>query len=162
MSSSYDLADVEAFIPATVGVPGARTFYLQIAASHQLISLKCEKVQVSALAEALQRMLVDLPPVQGSALVSMPDLQGPLVSEWIVGSIGLGYETSLDRIVVLLEEAAEEDTPDAGQVRVALTRAQAGAFAARGLELIRSGRPPCVLCGSPIDPVTGYTCVCFN
>ena len=163
MSAFYDLSDVDRFVPGTVGVPGARTFFVQIGASAQVISLKCEKLQVSALSDALRKILTDLPPVRPGDLPKMMELQGPLQPEFAIGSIGLGYEADSDRILVLFEEAVAEETgsPDAGQVRVALTRAQALAFAGRGEELVAGGRPNCVLCGSPID-TTGYSCVCFN
>jgi uncharacterized repeat protein (TIGR03847 family) len=165
MSSYFDLSDVDRFVPGTIGVPGARTFYVQIGAGGQVISLKCEKLQVGALAEALRNVLVDLQPVSAVELPRAMELQGPLVAEFTVGSIGLGYEPDSDRILVMFEEAVpEEQASDggAGQVRVALTRAQALGFAGRGDELLAGGRPGCVLCGSPIDAVIGYSCACFN
>ena len=38
-------------------------------------------------------------------------------------------------------------------LRIALTREQAAAFAIHATRLVEAGRPPCPLCGLPLDPV---------
>ena len=162
MSTSYDLAEVDRFAAGAVGVPGARTFYLQVTAGPTLLSFKCEKAHVDALARALTTLLGDLPPVEAAVLPS--SLAAPIKAEWSVGSIALGYEVPNDRIMVVLEEFASEGADaddDGGQARFAITREQAKGFAEAGAELVKSGRPTCPVCASPIDAV-GYSCVCFN
>jgi uncharacterized repeat protein (TIGR03847 family) len=47
------------------------------------------------------------------------------------------------------------DGPDV--VRVQLEAAQAHAFAARAIAVVQAGRPPCPLCGAPLDP-GGHFC----
>jgi uncharacterized repeat protein (TIGR03847 family) len=47
------------------------------------------------------------------------------------------------------------DGPDV--VRVQLDAAEAHAFAARAIAVVRAGRPPCPLCGAPLDP-GGHFC----
>lgn len=47
------------------------------------------------------------------------------------------------------------DGPDV--VRVQLEAAEAHAFAARAIAVVQAGRPPCPLCGAPLDP-GGHFC----
>ena len=162
MSTSYDLAEVDRFSAGAVGVPGARTFYIQVSSGPTVLSFKCEKAHVDALARALSTLLGDLPPVEAPTLPG--SLAAPIRAEWSVGSIALGYEAPNDRIMVVLEEftaADSDESDDNGQARFAITREQAKGFADAGAELVRSGRPTCPVCASPIDAV-GYSCVCFN
>jgi uncharacterized repeat protein (TIGR03847 family) len=57
------------------------------------------------------------------------------------------------------EEPAEEieEDPDTDLVRVHLEPKQALAFAARALEVVAAGRPPCPFCGQPLNP-EGHLC----
>ena len=160
MSTSFEMENVDGFVAGTVGEPGARTFFFQITNAGSLLSFKCEKLQVAALAEAVGKLLVDLP--SEPVTVTTAELSVPVLAEWVVGSIGIGYEAESDRVVVVLEEVEMDgDDDDAGRARFFLTRAQASSFAERSNDLIGGGRPTCVLCAAPINP-DGYTCVCFN
>lgn len=160
MSTSFEMENVDGFVAGTVGEPGARTFFFQITNGGALLSFKCEKLQVAALAEAVGKLLVDLPTAATPA--PSPALGVPVLAEWVVGSIGIGYEAESDRVVVVLEEVETEgEDDDSGRARFFLTRAQASSFAERSSDLLSGGRPTCVLCAAPINP-DGYTCVCFN
>ena len=159
MSTSFEMENVDGFVAGTVGEPGARTFFFQITNAGTLLSFKCEKMQVAALAEAVGKLLVDLP--TAPVVISADELSVPVLAEWVVGSIGIGYEAESDRVVVVLEEVEIDGDDDSGRARFFLTRAQASGFAERSTGLIGGGRPTCVLCASPINP-DGYTCVCFN
>jgi uncharacterized repeat protein (TIGR03847 family) len=53
----------------------------------------------------------------------------------------------------LLEDV--EEGPDALRVRIEPTRARA--FVDRARRVIAAGRPPCPLCGNPLDPA-GHVC----
>ena len=54
-------------------------------------------------------------------------------------------------------EIADDDPDGPDLVRVRLTPTRARAFAERALRTIAAGRPPCPLCGQPLDP-TGHLC----
>ncbi|MCS5686485.1 MAG: DUF3090 domain-containing protein, partial [Acidimicrobiales bacterium] len=60
-----DWDDTHAFTTGTVGPRGRRVFFLQARHTDQVVSLKLEKQQVAGLAEFLNKMLNDLPPVPG-------------------------------------------------------------------------------------------------
>ena len=74
---------------------------------NELISLKLEKQQVSGLAEFLDRMLDDLPPsdIESEDSLVLEDLFiEPGEPAWVVGSLGVTYQQSNDRIVLFAEE----------------------------------------------------------
>ena len=52
--------EVERFTVGTVGVPGDRTFFLQVRSGNLLLSTSLEKSQVAALSERLNYMLKEL------------------------------------------------------------------------------------------------------
>ena len=159
MSSSFDLGDVDRLTVGTVGPPGQRIFYLQAGAGAQVVSLRLEKTQVAALVAYLAALLSDLP-APGDLPADM-DLVEPVVAEWVVGALGVTYDETTDRILVLAEEMVEEGDEGGASARVLATREQVAALAAHGAEVVASGRPPCQLCGQPIDP-EGHVCVRLN
>ena len=161
MSESYDLDAVDRITVGTVGEPGQRTFYLQARAGRQVVTLKMEKQQVGALATSLGTMLQELP--RPGHLPEDLELEEPVEPHaWAVGSMQLGYDSSSDRVVIVAEEAvfADDDDDDEAEVataRFAATREQVSALAIRGTSLVEAGRPPCPLCGHPLDP-SGHAC----
>lgn len=157
MSDSFELTNVDLFTASAVGIPGARTFFLQIVGDGTSVSFKCEKQHVEALATALASLLGDLPPVEpAKPVVSAPE---PVRPAWTVGSIALGLDGPDSKIVVVLEEFDQEE--DGAKARFGMSLEQARAFVDQGTELVGAGRPGCMLCGSPID-LLGYHCNCFN
>ncbi len=159
MSSSFDLGEVDRLTVGTVGPPGQRVFYLQASAGTQVVSLRLEKTQVAALVAYLTAMLSDLP--APGPLPDEMDLIEPVVAEWIVGALGVNYDETSDRILVLAEEMVEEGDEGGASARVLATREQVAALAAHGAEVVASGRPPCPLCGQPLD-AEGHVCVRLN
>ena len=166
MSESFQLDRPEHFTAGAVGAPGQRVFYLQAREGAALVTLKCEKEQVSALGEYLAGLLVKLSAgAEPAARQKSPDLLEPLEPAWPVASLGVGYDEDDDRIVVVANEQVEEDeaeragSPAAGpaSARFAITRAQAAAFVERARALVRAGRATCPMCGEPKDPA-GHVC----
>jgi uncharacterized repeat protein (TIGR03847 family) len=159
VSASFELSEVGRATVGTVGVPGQRTFYLQAREGDRLVSLKLEKQQVAALAQLLAELLSDLP--AAGALPTDLELEEPVLAEWSVGAMQLAYDASTDRIVLMAEEATAvaegEEAPDGAIGRLAISRSQAAAIATRAELLVTSGRPPCPLCGYPLDPA-GHSC----
>lgn len=156
MSSSFDLHNVERITVGTVGPPGERVFFLQARQGAELVTLKLEKSQVAALSTYLGELLQELP--RPGHLPDDLDLEEPAVPEWTVGSLGITYSEETDRFLLVAEELSEEDEdPDAGDARFVVTREQVAALAIRGTQLVEAGRPPCPLCGYPLDP-KGHSC----
>ncbi|MGV3757966.1 MAG: DUF3090 family protein [Actinomycetota bacterium] len=171
--TSYDLPSPDVVTAGTVGPPGQRVFYVQVRDGSLVVTLRCEKQQVAALAEYLGGLLDDLEPAPVGPSPSELDLAEPVDAAWTVGTIGVAYDEPADRIVVLFEELTDQvDEPDpeddplepttaGASVRVRLTREQAAAFVRRGRDLVVAGRPPCRFCGFPIDP-DGHACPRMN
>ncbi len=159
MSSSFRFDEPEVFTAGALGEPGARTFFFQVAEAGQVVSLKCEKQQVAALAQYLAELLADLPPVAPALSPAQLGLVEPVLAEWIAGSMGVAYDEDDDRFVVVVDELVdEEEPPEApGVARFRLTPAQVAAFVPFAEELVGQGRPLRPLCGRPMDPA-GHAC----
>jgi uncharacterized repeat protein (TIGR03847 family) len=174
MSNSFEFPDLDRFTAGAVGPPGERVFYLQASAGNAVVSLRLEKTQVAALAEYLAQLLADLPAPETDEFPDDLELAEPVVAEWIVGRIGVVFDDSRDRMLLRLEELqAEEEEEEEGSVgaadeggeqgvaRFSLTRPQVAAFVVRAATVVAAGRPPCPLCGRPLDP-SGHVCLKAN
>jgi len=173
----------ERFVAGTIGDPGNRSFFLQARDGGRVVSVALEKVQVAVLAERLDDLLGELDrrgvphgvpdEILPDAATGLEDdvstLDEPLVEAFRAGSLTLGWDPDAER--VLLEARAQdedgeaidpdedddedEDGPDL--LRVRLTAAAARSFVARAARVVAGGRPPCPLCGAPLDP-RGHIC----
>lgn len=163
--ASFDIGDPIVFTAGAVGPPGRRVFYLQAQGDGHVVTLKCEKQQVGALADYLAGMLADLPTVEREAVPTLLELVEPLVAEWTVGTLAVAWDDAADRMVLVAEELVSDEevevTGEVARARFRLTRAQVHAFVDRARELVAVGRPPCPLCGGPIDP-EGHACPRLN
>ena len=158
MSSSFEISDVDHLTTGAVGPPGQRVFYLQAGQGAQVVTLRLEKSQVAALVAYLAGMLADMPPP--GELPAAMDLIEPVVAEWVVASLGVSYDEDVDRVVILAEELVAEGEEPA-RARITATREQVAALSMRGAEAVAAGRPPCPLCGQPLDP-EGHACPRLN
>ncbi len=166
MSTSFEIPEVDALTTDAIGPPGQRVFYIQARQGPQVVSLRLEKSQVAALVIYLGTLLADLPTPEDTPTEMA--LVEPVVAEWVVGSLGVSYDEDADRIVLVAEElVVEDDDDDEGEgdegarARITATRAQIAALAHRGAEVVEAGRPPCPLCGQPMNP-EGHMCIRLN
>lgn len=158
MSTSFRFDEPQVFTAGAVGEPGARTFFLQAVEAGQVVSLKCEKQQVGALAEYLATLLGDLPPVETTLDPGRLELVTPVLAEWAAGSMGVAYDEDDQRFVIVIDElVADDETETPGVARFRITAEQVAAFVPHAEQLVGSGRPPCPLCGRPMNP-DGHVC----
>ena len=165
----------ERFVAGTVGEPGNRAFFLQARDGTRVTSVALEKVQVAALAQRLLELLEEL---ERRGIEDAAEIEGevgdtaaldePINEAFRVGTLSLGWDT-VDELLILEareltgdeeeddeeEEDEEEDGPDLLQVR--FSAADARRFVARAVRVLAAGRPPCPLCGQPLDP-QGHLC----
>lgn len=154
MSESFDLENVDRLTVGAVGPPGQRVFLLQARRGAESVTLKLEKAQVAALAQYLGELLEEVG--RPGDLPADLDLEEPSEPSWVVGTLGVSYEEDSNSFVLVAEEAVAED--DVGAVaRLSATVEQVAALAVRGVQLVQAGRPPCPLCGYPLDPA-GHAC----
>lgn len=180
MAPSFELTAPDHFTAGTLGRPGEREFYLQSREAGVVVTLKVEKDQVGALGEYLASLLTRL----GETLAEDQEgveLVEPIQPAWAVGTLGVGYDETEDRIVVVATElreveedeaeaeggvpaameAATEEVAEAATASFRITRAQAAAFVARAQALIKAGRPVCPFCSRPMEP-EGHVCPRLN
>ena len=165
------------FLAGTVGTPGEREFYLQVADGRRVFSVACEKQQVAVLADRLGSLITEVARRFGAQISSPPaqaldhPLQAPVDAEFRVGTMGLAWDGAGSQVIVELlalsdEEVGEdvvledrEDGPDA--LRVFLSLAEARDFASHAQRVVAAGRPPCPLCSNPLD-ASGHICPRLN
>jgi uncharacterized repeat protein (TIGR03847 family) len=171
---SYD--PPERFVAGTVGQPGERTFYLQASGGGRTTSVALEKGQVSQLAERLDELLDEVlrrtagstgvPAAAPAALADDGPLEQPLMEDFRVGAIALAWDHEDERVIIEAQQETDEpiepltdDVPEDGPgvLRVRISAAAARAFSKRALQVVSQGRPPCPLCGLPLDPA-GHVC----
>ena len=161
----------ERFVAGTVGEPGERTFYLQASGSGRTVTVAVEKVQVAALAERLVELLDEAHRRLGAEVgeddedhdkVDTAPLSTPIEEQFRVGTLALAWDVDSSTVVVEatatqpdVEEEVPEDELDV--LRVRLTPLETRAFVARAVRLVAAGRPPCPLCGLPLD-ADGHIC----
>lgn len=165
-------------VVGTIGLPGARTFYLQVRAGKQLISIALEKQQAALLAEKIDEILDGLRAIEGNpynAPTSTPielvdnDSLEEVHEQFRAGIISLGWDPSTVQVVIEAHSIELVDSDDEGhwfgeddpsEPELLLVRMPVGtarAFAKRTDEIVGAGRPTCANCGYPIDP-DGHLC----
>ncbi len=181
-SESFEFEHIDAFVPGAVGEPGQRVFYLQVRSGERVISLRCEKQQVGMLGRYLTQLAEAFGPVAPDR--DIVGLVEPVTEHWTIGQLSVGVDEANGRILVTAEElvaesfevededidpdllaqlmdAIEELPEEPATASFVLSAAQALAFGERVEELIATGRPPCRLCGAPMDP-DGHNCPRWN
>jgi uncharacterized repeat protein (TIGR03847 family) len=166
----------ERFVTGTIGEPGQRTFFLQASAGGRVVSVALEKVQVAVLADRLGALLLELDRrgiapagVEPAAGEDTSPLDEPLNEAFRAGALTLGWDVDAERVLVEAraesedgepidpDEDDDEDEEGPDLLRVRMTAAAARSFVERAVRVVASGRPPCPLCGEPLDP-TGHLC----
>jgi uncharacterized repeat protein (TIGR03847 family) len=169
----FEFDPPDRFVAGTVGQPGERTFYLQASGGGRLVSVALEKVQVQALAEKVDELLDEVRRRQGEEssvptaspreLEDVAPLDSPVDEEFRVGTLALAWDDDGGRVLIEAQSAVPDDEEQQGgqfsgdMLRVRLTPAAARAFARRAQRVVAAGRPPCPLCGNPLDP-QGHIC----
>lgn len=168
------------FVAGTVGAPGNRTFFLQARDATRIVSVALEKVQVAALSQRLGDLLEELERRGVEGAEDVPGLLGdtagldePINEAFRVGVLSIGWDTADELIVLEAREmteadeddeegededfAADDDEDGPDMLRIRITPAYAREFIVRAQRVVAAGRPPCPLCGQPLDP-QGHLC----
>jgi uncharacterized repeat protein (TIGR03847 family) len=172
----FDLPD--RFATGTIGEPGNRAFFLQAREGARVVSVALEKAQVAVLAERLGLLLTELgrrgvaDPASEAIEPDEKPLDEPLNEAFRATTLTLGWDVDNERI--LIEARSQSDADDEAEadeiadiddededgpdlLRVRLSAGAARTFVERAFRVIRAGRPPCPLCGNPLD-ATGHIC----
>ena len=166
--------DLSRFTVGTIGLPGERTFFIQIRKGTEVLSASIEKSQVAAMSERIHYMLKEIrlahPLTERPILIrdSLP-LDTPVMDEFRIGSIAIFYDEDSELIQIDLrelnfnsEDVHDEETSDDFEIlRIFITATQALIFSDRADLVVAAGRQPCPFCGLPIDP-QGHLCARAN
>ncbi|MFV0427315.1 MAG: DUF3090 domain-containing protein [Beutenbergiaceae bacterium] len=156
------------FVTGTVGVPGARTFYLQARTGRELVSVALEKQQSAALAAGIDSLLDDLmtndgnphsvPRLAPEGLADDDPLDQPVIEAFRAGTMTLAWDPTTAQVVIQavpitdadLDDAAPETDPEQVLV-VRIPVGAARAFADRARKVVNAGRPLCPICDEPVE-----------
>lgn len=154
----------------TVGMPGERTFFLQVRQGSDLVSVALEKQQALALADRIDEIVLEACRLRGVDLPAEPPdldsqpLDAPIVEEFRVVALALGWDDTSNALVIEAHADGEnmadigsddDDAPDT--LRIWLSMDAAREFTARTRRVVAAGRPPCPFCSQPLDPA-GHVC----
>lgn len=174
----HEFAWPDRVVVGTIGLPGARAFYLQVRAGTQIVSIALEKQQSALLAEKIDEILDQLLTVEGnpfSVPTSTPielvdnDQLEAVQERFRTGAMSLGWDPTTAQVVIEAYPLTDVDADDhdesldqdgANEPEMLVVRMPVGtarAFAKRTREIVGAGRPTCSLCGYPID-ADGHIC----
>ncbi|MEV8637482.1 DUF3090 domain-containing protein [Streptosporangium sp. NPDC051023] len=175
----FDYDPPERFVAGAVGQPGSRAFFLQARGQGRLTTVGLEKFQVAALADRLDELLdevlrrgAQVPATAPAALTDNDPLDVPISEDFRVGTMALAWDADTAQVVIEAQEAIAEDEDfepsplseslsEPAVLRVHISPGAARAFTRRAIALVAAGRPPCPLCGQPLD-ADGHICVRLN
>ena len=174
----HEFAWPDRVVIGTIGVPGERTFYLQVRSGKQLVSIALEKQQSALLAEKIDEILDQLITLDGNhfsvptgtpiELVDNDPLEA-VEEQFRTGAMSLGWDPTTAQVVIEafpitdVDDDTDDESVDQDGVEVPemlLVRMPVGtarAFTKRTREVVGAGRPLCPLCGYPVDP-EGHVC----
>lgn len=150
------LASIEA---ETFGEPGNRTFRLVMSAGLAISYVWMEKEQLYQLGIYLQEALKTLSEEdrQRESVPGEPEWAGGEQSvEFKARQMMLNYDSPANYFYLTAFES-DESEPEASSVSCWITPAQSERLSQEALRICAAGRPPCFLCGLPINP-DGHVC----
>lgn len=180
---TFDFDEPDRFVAGAVGQPGQRVFFLQARQGRRTTSVVLEKVQVAALADRMGRLILELEANEVIETAEGPGsetpLEMPLEPVFRAGTLSFGWDGERETFIVEAHAASDEDDDDEGDddpvsvetidddeedvedgpdvLRVRMSAAAARAFVEGANRVVRAGRPPCPICGTPLDP-GGHIC----
>lgn len=152
--SSFDFEYPDVFTAGTIGEIGSRVFLIQARDGNRSVTIKVEKQQLQALAQYLGEVIKGLGRPghldDPAALQVSPDDLIDLTA----GEISVSIDPERGHVEIVIEDLDPKVEDDA---LISVSKEQAAAFAIAAIRLVESGRPPCPLCGFPLDP-RGHDC----
>ncbi len=158
---------------------------LSVAVEKVQVALLAERI--GELIDALSRQGVEVPAPREAVLTSWlpagttvhaapPTLREPVVETFRVGALTIAWDdTRRDLVIEAFEIGDEPNEPEDGSgdddaldpdddrdvMRVRIGLGDARTFAEGAMAVVAAGRPPCPVCGEPLDP-QGHICLRRN
>ncbi len=177
-----ELGPVDRITADALGEPGMRTFYLQVRAGDELVTVVVEKEQVVLLSQSVLELLAEVPLETGPLDETELALEEPVDPLFHAGRLSIGYDPDGDRFLLEVTEFEPDDEDEAESedsglvdddplalalegepetIRLWASREQMLALSRHGAEVAERGRPTCRFCGNPID-AEGHVCPAMN
>lgn len=161
MAERRDFGELQHVAAEAIGQPGQRRFRLRaMNLAGETASLWLEKEQLNALGDAIETVLRDerydyAPPAPGGA-GQEPVYPLETDVDFRVGQLSMGVNRDLRRIVLIGAESGAPDD-DEGGLQMEFDYRSGFELQRQITEVVAAGRPPCPLCGGPVDPA-GHVC----
>ena len=158
----YQLGSAQSVTAESFGRPGRRTFRLTAEAGRALSYIWLEKEQLLQLAVYFSQALEQLAKAGISGdnpSRQAPWMGDPMRQDFHARQMQLQFDREIKCFLLEAFEGDENDPAAGVQTSVSfwMTVAQCRALAEQALQVCAAGRPPCFLCGMPIDP-GGHRC----
>lgn len=147
---NYDFPNPLKVMVGVRGEVGNRLFLLQVREGRRLVIVKCEKIQLGALAEWISQVIGEL-----GRPAHLPDdftLEPEYEADFVAGDIAVSLDEKAQAIDVAVQSVEGDSS-----LNVRLSREWAAGLAIAIARLVEAGRPLCPLCGGPLDP-KGHDC----
>lgn len=145
------------FVPGFIGVPGERTFLLEVDDAAGRVWYLLEKAQVAQLAEQSAELLEKAGLSGAGASLDPGPVHEPEQIEFRIGQIEIVFVEEGGQIDVILAPVP----PDTPPVVHSISPAQLDAAVRIGRMAVSGGRPKCNKCGLAMDP-EGHVCPTTN
>lgn len=146
MNYNFDAPD--AVMVGTRGAVGQRLFLLQVRQGRRLVIVKMEKQALVSLAAWLAQQVKEIG--RPGHLPDPVELEPEYEVDFVAGDIAISVADGTIELTV--ESLDEED-----ELSVILSPEWAATLSIAITRLVEQGRPPCPLCGGPLDP-RGHDC----
>lgn len=158
-----DFDDPKRVTVGYLGVPGDRTFLLEVEDDTHRAQFVLEKGQVAGLGDLVAQLLVRLDdrPASDWDREAM-SLEPPFRPIWRVGGIAVGLDRESGRFHVELTEFVPEGDTEPREARISMDRDQARRLAAHAAAIVGEGRARCRLCSRPIEADGRHVCPATN
>jgi uncharacterized repeat protein (TIGR03847 family) len=158
-----DFDDPKRVTVGYLGVPGDRTFLLEVEDDAHRAQFHLEKAQVAGLGDLLTQLLARLEdrPVSDWDRDAM-SLEPPFRPIWRVGGIAVGLDRDTGRFQVELTEFVPEGDTEPRSASIVMDRDQARRLAAHANMIVGEGRERCRLCSRPIEVDGSHVCPATN
>jgi len=156
-NAKYRLGAISRCSAEAIGVPGQRTFRLLLESGAASATIWMEKEHLLQLGTYIQEIVEslsgDTQAVAGAP--PEPEWSGRLVSiDFKIEKLALGHDIASNCFLVVAHDIEEQDS---ATVSFWLTMGQGQELSKEALKVCAAGRPPCFLCGQPINP-DGHVC----
>ena len=134
---------------------------LKYTREHEWVRVEADGTLTVGITDYAQRTLGDIVFVELPQVGKKMEAGDPVGVVESVKAATEFFSPVAGEVIAVNEEATEDPEDNLDRLRVRLTPQAARAFIDRARRVVSAGRPPCPLCGQPLDP-GGHLCPRHN